>query len=667
MAHNETRNGLNENERLPRTWSRSTVADGRWMQNNTLSKYRNSDWFLASAIDGLLDKDDELTQAIADEAQARLDYDGVLSGRCDFLYTSATQIRNDLDKEVTDRKQNCNDASAHAYDLSKSYTDTASAYVFGHANDASAHALAEAKTYANGASAYLDGRINGVSSTFNSFSSDLKTWKDGVENWEGGIDDWKDAIDDWREDTVDPKLNELESAIAGIEGASDVYDVVATSASLNNYTGRLTPKAVIKVLSAGPNNDQQVYYRWNHTKTASGTWTIADFDYIGGVQAYYDKGYIDSNYYKKTETYNQTEVDNYLKWKVDASKSQNFTTPQQWQARQNIGASDGKIPWIQPDGSSMKTTSADLSITYGKTGDNYYRLRADDGTTTQDWVLVPEPTDGQNNYLLTVLPNGIGWRAPSAELPAVTRPDDVGKALVVGSSGLTWDDRGNGYYFVNLKSTNANTFKEVKAAASAHKTIIGYEEEYDSNYNKAYKYFTFAGEYWDQYAFFDSNTNEIQEKRKLWSAGNVSAYNQRFLYTSEQNIVPSEQAQVRENIDAAKAPLIIHMIGMSKTLSDDEMDALVNATTYYQVDTPPYWTPLVYIHNSNTSTERYYRFVLKRGAENKYIFASTTENDMAYIEIDGSTKVATRIQKLMFMDSGLLPDFSSNQETYYII
>jgi hypothetical protein len=188
-----------------------------------------------------------------------------------------------------------------------------------------------AMTYVNGTSAYLNGSIDGMSSTFNSYSSEMNTWKSGINAWSA-------VINTWQNETVNPKLNELESAIAGIEGASDVYDVVDTSASLNNYTGRLTPKAVIKVLSGGPNNDQQVYYRWKHSKTASGTWTIADFDYIGAVQAYYDKVYIDNNYYKNTETYTKTEVDDYLECKVDANNKQDFTSAQQLQARTNIGA-----------------------------------------------------------------------------------------------------------------------------------------------------------------------------------------------------------------------------------------------------------------------------------------------------------------------------------------
>jgi hypothetical protein len=277
---------------------------------------------------------------------------------------------------------------------------------------------------------------------------------------------------------------------------------------------------------------------------------------------------------------------------------------------------------------------------------------------------VPEPRAGQDNYLLTVTSGGdIGWRAQSAELPPVTRPADIGKALVVDSEGLKWEDRGNGYYFVNLKNTNADTFTEVKAAASAHKTIIGYEEEYASNGTKAYKYFTFAGEYWDQYAFFDSNSNELQEKRRLWSAGNVSVYNQQFLYNCAQTFDADEQAQIRKNFNAARAPLIIGMSDATKTLSDKEIQdlekAVDNSTNGY--------TPLIYIFFAQGSTERYYRYTLRRGAENVYIFESIDNQDLSYIEVNTITKIAKRTDKMWFWTSNYLPDFSSNQETYYII
>lgn len=225
------------------------------------------------------------------------------------------------------------------------------------------------KTLADGISAYIKGSAAGLSSAFSSYFSEINTWKSDINAWSADINGWQTDINVWQNETVNPKLNELESAIAGIEGASDVYDIVDTSAALNNYTGRLTPKAVIKVLSAGPNNDQQVYYRWNHDKTETGTWTIADFDYIGAVQAYYDKGYIDSNYYKKTETYTKTEVDNNLNgkgaanWQGTATVEQiNEMTTQKQNDAWNIAGS-GTI--VNPDGSEVKCTDGDGVIWNG--------------------------------------------------------------------------------------------------------------------------------------------------------------------------------------------------------------------------------------------------------------------------------------------------------------
>lgn len=297
MAHNETRNGLNENERLPRTWSRSTVADGRWMQNNTLSKYRNSDWFLASAIDGLLDKDDELTKAITDEATARQQNDGDLSAWSTRLTNSAEDLYTGLANEVAARQA----ADETEQQARTQGDDNTLASAKEYANDASAHALTEANTYTDAASSYLDGR-------FNTYVSNMNTWK-------SGIDTWKTGINKWRDETVDPALTNLQSQIDAFENATDVADVVPTSGSLNGYNKRLTPGAVIKVLSAGPGNDQQFYYRNKLEKTSAGPFHIENFDVLGSVQPYYSK----SETYSKSELYDKAEMDALLLKKLDTS------------------------------------------------------------------------------------------------------------------------------------------------------------------------------------------------------------------------------------------------------------------------------------------------------------------------------------------------------------
>ena len=289
MAHNETRNGLNETERVPRTWSRSTVADGQWMQKNTLGPYRNSDWFLASAIDNLLDKDDELTQAIADESAARAAYDL-------FLSQSATQIRSDLDYTSGKLADEIGDRLAYDEFLAGSATqirsdlDTVSSNLDTEIQTRASDDIkvrTSAFNYTDTASAFLNNEINYVSATFNDYSAGIATWQ---------------------ENTIKPalkNLNDLTETVNALEGASDVFDVVATTADLDGYSARLTPKAIIKVLSAGENNDEQWYYRWKGTKTTAAVFHLDDFSAVGHVAAYYSQAEINDmfgDYYKKAET-----------------------------------------------------------------------------------------------------------------------------------------------------------------------------------------------------------------------------------------------------------------------------------------------------------------------------------------------------------------------------
>jgi len=302
MAHNETRNGLNETERVPRTWSRSTVADGQWMQKNTLGPYRNSDWFLASAIDNLLDKDDELTQAIADEATARQQNDSDLSAWCTRLTNSAEDLYTGLSDEIAARQ-----AAIEAEQQARTQGDAdtlASAKEY--ANNASAYALAEAKTYTNTASSYLDGRIDGVSSTFNSFSADLKLWKGSVETWSAGINTWKDNTDN--------SLSGLQGQIDAIEKATDVIDVVNTTAGLNPYyQGTVTSGDIIKVLSG--TNGEQDYYKWTGTGKKKTNPPFSEFTLVGSLSPYYSK----SETYSRSELYTQSQVDAKLADKLDTS------------------------------------------------------------------------------------------------------------------------------------------------------------------------------------------------------------------------------------------------------------------------------------------------------------------------------------------------------------
>ena len=307
MAHNETRNGLNETERLPRTWSRSTVADGQWMQKNTLGPYRNSDWYLASAIDSLLDTSDALSAAIDAEVQARFNNDSDLSAWCTKLANSAEDLYDKLDDEVQARK----DGDEAVGTAASAYTDAASAYVY--------KALSST-------SSTLNGRIDGVSSTFDNFVTDYTQWQGGVNTDIGNLKiktnqlsvDIKTSADKVREEFATGD-EFLQNQIDALTRANDVVDVVDTSAKLNPYHGYITSGDIIKVLDG--EDHMQEYWQFTGAQTAQDP-QFNKFTRIGTLQPYYSVSEINSmfgNYYPKSELYTKTDVDSKLANKLDTS------------------------------------------------------------------------------------------------------------------------------------------------------------------------------------------------------------------------------------------------------------------------------------------------------------------------------------------------------------
>ena len=88
-------------------------------------------------------------------------------------------------------------------------------------------------------------------------------------------------------DKIDATKENLQSQIDTITSASDVVDVVATKADLNNYdTSKLTDKDIIKVLKDEEKNNQTTYYRYDK---ASSKFTL-----IGGVGPYYTQSEVDT-------------------------------------------------------------------------------------------------------------------------------------------------------------------------------------------------------------------------------------------------------------------------------------------------------------------------------------------------------------------------------------
>lgn len=307
MAHNETQIGLNEPARVPRRWSRSTVADGQWMQKNTLSAYRASDWFLAGAIDGLLDTSDALSAAIDAEAQARYNNDSDLSAWCTKLTNSAEDLYDKLDDEVQARKDGDEAVGAAA----SAYTDAASAYVY--------KALSST-------SGYLNERIDGVSSKFDDFVTQYTEWQGGVNTDIGNLKtktnqlsvDIKTSADKVREEFANGD-EFLQNQIDALTRANDVVDVVDTSAKLNPYHGYITSGDIIKVLDG--ENHMQEYWQFSGAQTAQDP-QFNKFTRIGTLQPYYSVSEINSmfgNYYPKSELYTKTDVDGKLATKLDTS------------------------------------------------------------------------------------------------------------------------------------------------------------------------------------------------------------------------------------------------------------------------------------------------------------------------------------------------------------
>lgn len=291
MSYN-ARDAINE-LKPKKDWKRSTVADGQWMQKNTFTPLTACDDKLAEFVDKL---DNALTQEIQDRTEADATEKAAREAYDLFLSQSATQIRTDLNYTSGKLFDEIRDRLAYDEFLAGSATQIRTDLIsvsskldteIENRKQGDLDVRTSAFNYTDAASAYLDGRIDTVSATFDFYSA---------------------GISEWQENTINPalkNLNDLTSAVNALEGASDVFDVVATTADLNGYSARLTPKAIIKVLSAGTNNNEQWYYRWKGNKTTVSVFHLDDFSAVGHVAAYYSQAEINDmfdDYYKKSET-----------------------------------------------------------------------------------------------------------------------------------------------------------------------------------------------------------------------------------------------------------------------------------------------------------------------------------------------------------------------------
>lgn len=536
----------------PRSWSRSTVADGRWMQDKTFNPLNGNDEQLGIYIDELVKglNTEETTRANADEAEAaaRLAYDGILSGRCDFLYTSATQIRNDLTKESEDRAAG-DEATLNA---AKSYTDTASGY--------------------------LDKRIDGVSGVFSSFRDTINDWKnntvtptlgaysayiDSLQNKTAQLSiDIKTSADKVREEFALAD-GVLQDQIDALTNATDVIDVVGTTAGLNPYTGFITSGDVIKVLSG--TDGKQEYYKWTAAKSATSA-PFSEFSLVGTLEPYYTMAQIDDKF---TNYYNTTQIDDKLQYKV-AVTAQNFTTAQQLQARTNIGASDGTIQWVGPAG----TMNAPIKVVSAAGGIHIEDVHENE-LPTYKYFIAPEATTDDYTKFFGVYQGEkgpvAGWLSP---FPAKSSTD-VGKALIVDTDvGLKWEDLGKGVHYVNLRSEKVTTatYDEIRTALEEGKQVIGYVSA-DSGYNT---YGVYACQGWNaaRIAFINSQQGSIGEIAVTKNIAGVSYKTGKYLIDGTQNV--SNKSEVRANIEAAEKPLTI-LVSSGSTMSTTNFDKLESA------------------------------------------------------------------------------------------
>lgn len=117
---------------------------------------------------------------------------------------------------------------------------------------------------------------------------------------------------------------------------------------------------------------------------------------------------------------------------LDQSNEQNggFSDAEKLQARTNIGAGDGKIPWVTMGGQTPVVVRSGLSIVKYQAG---YCLQNDDASIKL-W-LAPDFVVGDAGKILGIGTGGaIGWRNAPRELPSYTA-QDANKVLIVNADG----------------------------------------------------------------------------------------------------------------------------------------------------------------------------------------------------------------------------------------
>jgi hypothetical protein len=225
---------------IPAKWSRSTIADGDWLQAKTLAPLSSRDNWLANQItNSEIDLETERRERMAADAYLSAVIDPLSSDLYSFsgkVETSAVQITNQIQAEV-DRATN------RENDLEQLITNE--------------------KNRAEGAETTLQQHIN-----------EEQTRAEGAE------------------EALDTRVDKVENDISTLKAATDVIMVYGDYNSFTTNSGDLilTDADVIKVLSDETSGYEQVYYQW-YDPASGHEWS--GWNDIGSLNPYYSKSEID--------------------------------------------------------------------------------------------------------------------------------------------------------------------------------------------------------------------------------------------------------------------------------------------------------------------------------------------------------------------------------------
>lgn len=225
---------------IPAKWSRSTIADGDWLQAKTLAPLSSRDNWLANQItNSEIDLETERRERMAADAYLSAVIDPLSSDLYSFsgkVEASAVQITDQIQSEV-DRATN------RENELEQLITNEKN-------------------------------RAEGEETTLQQHIDEEQTRATGAE------------------DALDTRLDNVESDISTLKAATDVIMVYGDYNSFTTNSGDLflTDADVIKVLSDETSGYEQVYYQW-YDPASGHEWS--GWNDIGSLNPYYSKSEID--------------------------------------------------------------------------------------------------------------------------------------------------------------------------------------------------------------------------------------------------------------------------------------------------------------------------------------------------------------------------------------